>query len=246
MPAGPAVRAEFATGPGDRTPATRSHGGTRVASWVDMMTSTTIRRVLSVLTLLVASGAAVVFADESTPSTPSTPAPSVVEDSPPAETYTRQILTVDAASIATLVAAGLIDATGPDDTVANGLSMIALGGMLFGGPIVHATHGNMGRTAASLGLRLGLTFVGAGVGFGLAGCDRDEFLCGVGQAAIGSSVGLLTAMAIDAAVLARWRDTDETRPVAPPPLRRPSTTFSFSPSLVATPNLALAGVSGRF
>ncbi|HEX2660401.1 MAG TPA: hypothetical protein VHU40_19105 [Polyangia bacterium] len=201
-----------------------------------MLMTKTMPRVLAGLAALAAFHATFARADEG--ATPS----NTVEGSSPAETYTGQILMADGASVATLVAAGLIDSAGSADIFVNGLTMVGGVGLMMGGSIVHVTHGNGGRAAASLGLRLGLTVVGAAVGAGVANCKPNEFLCGIGETAVGSLLGLATAITIDAAVLARLRDTDER--VTTPPQKRSS--VALSPTLVATPTLAFAGLGGQF
>jgi hypothetical protein len=78
-----------------------------------------------------------------------------------------------------------------------------LGVYALGGPIVHWSHGNTGRGFGSLALRTGAPIV-LGAAF-VAGCDPDEdaeFGC-LGAALAGVGLGMVTAIVLDASVLAR-------------------------------------------
>src|SRR5689334_4180827 len=75
------------------------------------------------------------------------------------ETYTLQILAVDAASVGLVFAGGVVDGN-----LGEGISTVGLGGLTLGGPIVHAAHGHWGRSALSLGMRVVLPVVGAVIG----------------------------------------------------------------------------------
>jgi hypothetical protein len=103
--------------------------------------------------------------------------------------YGWQTLLVDAVSIAAMPAAG-----------------VGFGGYLLGAPIVHATHDRWGIAAASLGLRVALPVAGAIAGLKFANCapqmanTEGGDWCGVGEAIVGVGLGMLTAIAIDAAV----------------------------------------------
>jgi hypothetical protein len=112
---------------------------------------------------------------------------------------------------------------------------------------VHAAHGNWGLGLASFGLRVGLPVVGILIGASTVTCHPSEFLCGVGEIAMGLMIGEAAAITLDAAVLARWSTfgtptpSPQQRPRAGPP-----SGVALAPRLVATPNLALIGLGGSF
>jgi len=103
---------------------------------------------------------------------------------------------VDAASLGLL--AGGIGAQSAPPAIVGSL------GYALGSPIVHWSHGNVGRGFASLGLRLGLPFVTGAVGAAVAGgCSDCDVPPAFGGAIIGAGVGALAAMIIDDVALAR-------------------------------------------
>jgi hypothetical protein len=109
--------------------------------------------------------------------------------------YGGYTLGVDGASLLVFLVAGSSDSAG--------LGTLGVAGYVFGGPIVHAVHGNGGRALGSLGLRIGLPLVGAAVGASSeSDCDSDAGFC-LGQAALGFGMGMLGAMLIDAIAIAR-------------------------------------------
>lgn len=84
------------------------------------------------------------------------------------------------------------------------LGYLTVGGYVLGGPIVHLTRENFGRAGASLALRVGLPLTFASVGAAAADCEgSEELFCGIGEVVIGGLIGVTTAIALDAAVLAR-------------------------------------------
>jgi hypothetical protein len=163
------------------------------------------------------------------------------------ETYTLHILAADAVSVGILVTSAAIDGASSDDTFANGLAFAGLGGLALGGPIVHAVHGHWGRGAASLGLRVVLPLVGASIGAATADCQKDEFLCGLSELALGYVIGEATAITLDAAVLARWSTFEHSpqQSSVRPSEDRPHG-VTLVPRLVATPKLGLVGIGGTF
>jgi len=198
-------------------------------------------RFFLVLLALVVSSVGTSARGDDSPSTGAPGAPS------PPETYTLHVLAADAASIGVLAASAAIDSASSDDTFANGLAYAGLGGLVLGGPIVHAAHGHWGRSGVSLAMRVVLPVVGASIGGAMADCQKDEFLCGLGEVAIGYMVGQATAITLDAAVLARWstfEHTAEQPPVRPSENRTHGVTVV--PRLVATSKLGLVGVGGTF
>jgi hypothetical protein len=215
-------------------------GGTEIALLVSMRLSAF--RFLVTMVVLTASLAAAPAHAQST-SSAEPPAPPQ-----PPETYTLHILGADALSIGVLVASGYIDSASSNDDFANGLSFVGIGGLALGGPIVHAVHGNWGRGAISLGMRVVLPVLGASIGASLADCQKDQFLCGLSEIGAGYSIGVATAIAVDAAVLARWSTFQ--RPAESHaehrPESHPSAALTLAPRLIATPERAFIGVGGTF
>jgi len=87
-----------------------------------------------------------------------------------------------------------------------GAVALGVGGIVLGGPIVHAAHGHWGRAGASLGLRIGAPLVGATLGGGLglaASSGGKDALDAIVTAIIGAGVGYVAAAAIDIIYLAR-------------------------------------------
>lgn len=130
--------------------------------------------------------------------TPTKMRPSPEADQPGREWYGYQTLLVDMAGIGM----GLGAAGGGYPLAITGLATY-----LVGGPVVHAAHGNGAKVAIDIGVRLGAPTAGAMTGALLAcagGC-RGDFgpLAGVVGGAFGAGIGALTAIVIDAAVLAR-------------------------------------------
>jgi hypothetical protein len=82
------------------------------------------------------------------------------------------------------------------------LLVLASAGYVLGGPIVHLAHGSLWRAGVSLGLRVGLPLLFTAIGVQLEDCHSGEDFCGLGSVVIGGSLGILTAIVLDAAVLA--------------------------------------------
>ncbi len=135
-------------------------------------------------------------------SPPSTSADTASTSSPPNRVwYGGPILGFDALAVA-LVMAGAASESGAV-LVSSGLVYIA------GGPVVHGTHHNGGKAVASLGLRVGLPFLGGLVGVHAGSSSRNGCsgeMCGLGGAvaggALGVGVGMIAASAIDISLLA--------------------------------------------
>ncbi len=106
------------------------------------------------------------------------------------------------------------------------------GAYVLGGPIVHLAHGNPGRSLLSLGTRAGLPLMLAFVGVAAENCSNGggDF-CGYGGALVGFGVGMVGAVAIDAAVIAR--DEVERTP-------------AFAPALSVSRERAWLGATGVF
>ncbi len=157
--------------------------------------------------------------------------------------YGWQTLITDGASLAMLMGgASANDSAG---------TWVALSGLTYalGGPIVHWAHGNGGKGAASLGLRLGLP-----VGLGLLGYACGSAISGgkdYGAAvfgALGFVVGFPAAMAIDSAALAREDVVDEDEPEAQGKVRTvpPRAAFQVHPDVQTSHTGAQVGVRGTF
>jgi hypothetical protein len=116
---------------------------------------------------------------------------------------------------------------------------------LLGGPTIHVAHGETGRAVGSLALRAALPIIGGLVGGKLwwnsqdARCrDGDPDFCADDEVNVGAvyglGLGLLTAMVVDTAFLAR-----------PVPIRREAGA-TWAPQLAVTPGHLGVGVAGRF
>lgn len=118
------------------------------------------------------------------------------------EWYGWQTLTSDAATLGLIV---LAIKTSNGGTVPLAVASVGYVGVPI---VIHAAHDQPAQAAASAGIRLGLPLVGGITGAILAGGSGDRY--GIGALAggmLGLVVGMVTASAIDAAVLAR-KDTD--------------------------------------
>jgi hypothetical protein len=86
------------------------------------------------------------------------------------------------------------------------LAVAGFTGFVLGGPIVHAAHGHWGKAGASIAFRAGTVLI---AGVGAVGCISDsvssESGCRGGYAAllVVGSLGVLAAVAVDAAFIAR-------------------------------------------
>lgn len=112
---------------------------------------------------------------------------------------------------------------------------------LLAGPIIHGAHGQGGRVAASLGLRLVLPLV-SGIGFAALAehnshCTPEDDDCDSGAlfaALFGFTLGAVSAMVLDATVVAR--PVEIHRSVGP----------TWAPQIAMTPGRTTFGVVGRF
>ena len=115
------------------------------------------------------------------------------------EWYGWQTLSADAASL--LLAIGAIAGSQSSGEVGSAMGVTSLGMYAFGGPITHFVHGNPVRGVGSFVMRGGLPFIFGAVGMNLEDCPSDADFCGLGGAVLGGFVGILTAIAADAALL---------------------------------------------
>ena len=147
------------------------------------------------------------------------------------EWYGWQTLTTDAASVTFLVGFGVAAGRSNNDATETVFASACAGAYFLGGPIVHAAHGNWGRAAGSLGLRVGAPFVGSLLGLVIASSTDSSFDDSAGMGAVGALVGIGTAVVLDAAVLGYETVQDE--PVV-------------MPAMSTGKNGTWVGVTGRF
>ncbi len=169
---------------------------------------------------------------------------------PPADggsNYRWQVATTDAAAIgAGLTGFALEGRDGALGYVpSNALMGIGIGGYFLGGPIVHMAHKEYARAGVSLLVRLALPIVGGAIGGRFATCTPDQFLCGLEEMGKGMEVGAVVAAVVDS-LLITWDRTPAAEPERIPTASRAPAGLLISPRLVATPNVAIAGVGGRF
>jgi hypothetical protein len=152
--------------------------------------------------------------------------------------YGWQTLIITGASVTltpfTLMTAGVSGAVG-------------VGGLVFGGPIVHFAHGNVGRGFTAFGLNLGGAVVGGaiGAGVGFAASDqgvRDSELWIIYGGLVGGLVGITATNIIDAAVLAY----DSRGSAGSGMTSRPRKAATFLPTVDIGPGRASLGVMGTF
>jgi hypothetical protein len=152
---------------------------------------------------------------------------------PPARVwYGWQVLAADGALLGLTAVALAGDA--------EDLGQLSLLGFFVAGPLVHRAHAGGSRALASLGMRLGLPVVGAIIGVSTATCSPDEWLCGVGEAAIGMATGMAVAIAIDSI----WAYEDSTP--MPAPTRPPRASWSVTPTVKVSETSAGIGLAARF
>lgn len=144
--------------------------------------------------------------------------------------YGWQTVIVDGASVALLFPAAASKNAGLQST----LLTASVGGYFLGAPFVHALHGSPGRALGSLGLRVGAPLVGIALGSSLENCQNDSEepnYCGFSGAVIGGVVGILSAIVIDSAALAR--ETVHEQP-------------KLTPMVGSTKGRTWIGVAGQF
>jgi len=154
----------------------------------------------------------------------------------PSEWYGYETLLVDGAGL------GLGAAS-----VAGGIpfGIAGLATYVLGGPIVHAVHGHGGKVGIDLAVRLGAPAVGlatgAAIGCAMVSCGKGDFsaIIGIIGGGVGAGVGMLTAIIIDAAVLAN-------EPAAPAKAKPWNGKPTFTPQVSALPGGGSVGVGGAF
>lgn len=123
----------------------------------------------------------------------------VAEDVVVEKGYGLQIIAVDAAGIAMMVAGASMESPA--------LAYAGLGTMAFGPGVVHGAHGRSGSAIASMALRPSVVFAGMYLGAATENCSgrRELDFCGIGGAALGGLIAYGAVVAFDAAYLARAR-----------------------------------------
>lgn len=153
--------------------------------------------------------------------------------------YGWQTLTVD--GLSTAAAFGGIGLSVNSGATGGALFFIGMGGYVLGAPAIHLAHAEYGRAGLSLGVRLVAPAVlGVIANAASRNCDKNSNdwinFCREGSTALGVGLGMLTAMAIDAAISWSSKGREERREEKP----------SVLPDVMVSPQGARAGISGRF
>ena len=174
-----------------------------------------------------------------------TPAPAPVPAAPVVlterEWYGWASLLVDAAALGIF-----IGGWAADDGKIVGAGYL---GYIFGSPVVHFAHGNVGKGFGAFGMRVGIPLGGFlvgglfGYGFG-GGADGDGKFKNLGSssngpvvgATIGGAIGVIAASAIDAGLMAYTK----------PRPRETASTVTLVPKLDLRPGHTAVGVGGTF
>jgi len=156
--------------------------------------------------------------------------------------YGWQTALVDATSLGLGMS---MNALSDDGSSGQGIRTFSLGlavtGYALGGPVTHAGHGQWGKAAASLGLRLGAPAAAtlAGLAIGAAACpqhDQSDVPCYAVGGGFGLVAGLVTAIIVDSAVLA-YEPEEE---------RLAEQGVRIAPIVIAERNRWGAGLGGTF
>jgi hypothetical protein len=116
--------------------------------------------------------------------------------------YGWQTLLVDTASIGLLVAGAVSESSALETT--------GFGMYVFGGPVVHGFHGRADMVLLDGGVRFGAPALLGSTGYILESSNCGSLFCGFAGLGAGIVAGMVTAITLDAAVLAR-----EPSPVKP-------------------------------
>lgn len=139
---------------------------------------------------------------------------------PPSRTwYGWQTLVADGASLTAFAGAMALyrPSSGATQDLSAGLLVLGASGYVLGAPALHLAHDAPWRAAGSLGLRLGLPGAGLLAGLALAPRCSGSLRCldeGLEAGAVGTLLGVVGAIVVDAATLAF-----EPAAKAPGPLR---------------------------
>lgn len=167
------------------------------------------------------------------------------------EHYAGQILVADLVGAAIIGAGAAVAAAAPETgTNAMGIAAPGVTVFAFGGPLVHALHGNTENGVKSLLARLLLPTAGAALG-GLVGQiatgsdDKSPIHGSSGLywgGTMGAAAGAVAASVID---IVLWSNKDtvasEKTPEPPPPAA-----LRVAPTVAAMPGGAAAGFGGTF
>jgi hypothetical protein len=161
--------------------------------------------------------------------------------------YGWQTLMTDGAALAMLIGA----LAAKNDRVGNTLAPLAGLTYVLGGPIVHWAHRHGGIGAASLGIRLGapigLGLLGFGIGTAIdGGKSRGLDSAALAGTVLGFLAGFPTAIALDAAVLAREDVEDDTPEVRDTQVKLQRPSFELYPDVQTSRTGAQVGVRGTF
>jgi hypothetical protein len=188
-------------------------------------------------------------AEQAPPAAPRPPPARVAKPKPSAppqiEWYVWQTMASDLTAISLLALSSGIE--NKHENASTLAAVVGVGFYALGAPLVHAANGQVGKGFGSLGLRLGAPLVGVlgGLATGAASCPGeprpDELpggsgssnLCPVAHAALGFLLGSVTAIVVDASVLAKKEV-----------LARPA--VSFAPFVVPTSGGSSLGLAGSF
>jgi hypothetical protein len=126
----------------------------------------------------------------------------MTEEQPPMvhSWYGWQTLIAD--GTAALLGAVAVPFAGEFEQVAGAVGVAAVGTYVLAAPVVHFVHGNVGRGFGSLALRATLPVVFGFVGGKAESCSEGQWFCGLAGAAVGATIGVVSAAIIDGAVLA--------------------------------------------
>jgi hypothetical protein len=162
--------------------------------------------------------------------------------------YGSETILVDLLSIGAMIGGGA--ASQSSDLAAEVFVPLGALGYALGGPIVHWSHGHIGKGMGSLGLRVSAPLAGLELGLLLAGpSTRGGDFSGLPQALLGGSgllLGALGALMVDWFWLAR-ENADAHAPQATGSVSpRSRSHFSVSPQLHLNQRFAGAGLQGQF
>ncbi len=121
--------------------------------------------------------------------------------------YGWQSLIAQGGALAFMMFSGSV-ASGQNNSLGSAGILLGASGLYLGGPVVHWSHGHVGKGFAALGLNVGGTLAGGFAGAALMcgsschGGGGEDFGPLVGLV-LGSTLGFLTALVVDDAVLAR-------------------------------------------
>ena len=168
---------------------------------------------------------------------------------PAADNYAWQVAATDATLMSAAFAGFSLEGKDGSLNYIPSNTMMAVGGIgyFLGGPIVHIAHKHYGRAGVSLAIRTGLPMAFGVVAAQFKSCSPNEILCGLDEFATGFAVGAVTAAVVDSTLIAPWSSKSTAEPEPPVAVTpRTSARLSLSPRLVATPDIAMLGVGGRF